>query len=125
LDDAFGQGFTEVLTFYGFDIELVVDSVLDRRSDDPVLCSATDLTGQRWLIMEADCRDDNVHSWVCAPASRRVVELVASGRAAPADALLHSLTGWVEVVAVVDGHSVPDRRVPCSQLASSGLLAAV
>ena len=31
-------------------------------------------------------------------------------------AVRHSLTGWVEVVRVVGGHAVPDRRVACSEL---------
>lgn len=114
-----------MLKFYGFDLELVVDLVLQRRSDEPVLCTATDLTGQRWLIVEPERRHDQVLAWLCAPASRRVVELVESGQAAATDAVLHSLTGWVEVVEVVHGHAVPDRRMACAELATSGLLAAV
>jgi hypothetical protein len=104
-----------MLRFCGFDLELMVDSVLRRRSDEPVLCSARDLTGQQWLIVEAAHQDEDL-SWLCAPASSKVVELVAAGRAAPADAVLHSATGWVEMVSMVHGHTVPDRRIRCSEL---------
>jgi hypothetical protein len=114
-----------MLRFCGFDLELVVDLVLQRRSDDALVCSATDPGGQRWLIVESGRQDDNVHTWLCAPASPRVVELVESGRATASDAVHHSLTGWVQVVEVVNGHAVPDRRVACSELTMSGLLAAV
>jgi hypothetical protein len=104
-----------MLRFCGFDVELVVDEVLCRRSDDPVVCAATDDSGQRWLILETDHREMQL-SWLCAPASPKVVDLVASGQAAPSDAVRHSNTGWVELVRVVDGHSVPDCRLRCSDL---------
>lgn len=114
-----------MLRFCGFDLELAVDSVLQRRSDEPAVYSATDPGGQHWLIVETDRHDGETQAWLCAPASPLVVDLVRSGRATPSDAVLHSLTGWVEVVAVVDGHSVPDRRVACSDLPATGLLATV
>ena len=104
-----------MLRFCGFALELFVDKVLDRRCEDPVVCAATDFTGQRWLIVEADHHDKEL-SWFCAPASDRAVELVTSGRAAAIDAVRHSSTGWVELVSIVDGHAVPDRRVRCSDL---------
>jgi len=109
------------LRFCGSEVELMVDSILQRADDEPALCSATDFEGRRWLIVEAS-HDDRVVSWLCVPTSSRVVTLVEAGRAAPTDAVLHSLTGWVEVVATIDGHSVPDRRVACSDLVDSGLL---
>jgi hypothetical protein len=105
-----------MLRFCGFDIELIVDEILRREGDEPAVCSAVDQGGQRWLIVEGARRGSDV-SWFCAPASRRVIDLVATGRAAPADAVMHSETGWVEVVRVVEGHSVPDRRMLCAQLA--------
>jgi hypothetical protein len=92
----------------------MVDEVIERH-DDPVVCTATDLVGQRWLIIEA-VHQDQQQSWLCAPASARAVDLVASGKAAAVDAVRHSSTGWVELVSVVDGHAVPDRRVPCSDI---------
>lgn len=104
-----------MLRFCGFDLELTVESVLQRRLDDPAVCTATDPSGQRWLIVEVPGDGDDL-SWYCAPASARAVEQVVSGRAAARDAVLHSQTGWVEVVSVVAGRTVPDRRLPCSEL---------
>jgi hypothetical protein len=107
-----------MLRFCGFELELEVDAVLHRSAEEPAICSATDESGQRWLIVEAHHGDNEV-SWFCAPASQLAVELVASGRASANDAILHSSTGWVEVVRVVRGHAVPDQRVPCSELATT------
>jgi hypothetical protein len=104
-----------MLRFCGFGLELFVDEVLYRQADDPVVCAATDMCGRRWLILETAHKDKSL-SWLCAPASSKVVDLVATGRATAADAVRHSKTGWVELVRVVDGHSVPDRRIRCSEL---------
>lgn len=104
-----------MLRFCGFEFELFVDAVLFRQADDPVVCSATDMCGRRWLILETDHKGKEL-SWLCAPASPKVVDLVASGKATAADAIRHSKTGWVELVRVVDGHAVPDRRIRCSEL---------
>jgi hypothetical protein len=104
-----------MLRFCGFGLELVVDEVLVRLADDPVVCAATDMCGGRWLIVETNHKDKSL-SWLCAPASSKAVELVASGRATAMDAIRHSTTGWVELVQVVDGHAVPDRRLRCSEI---------
>lgn len=112
-----------MLRFYGHDFELQVESVMVRHEGETSVCVATDDSGVHWLIVEAG-GDTRCRSWVCAPASERAVEMVASGRAAPLDALLHSLTGWVEVVRVVDGHSVPDQRITCSNMAAAALVPA-
>jgi len=48
---------------------------------------------------------------------------VAAGLTSAADAVRHSTTGWVEVVSVIDGHSVPDRRLSCSDLSAKHPLA--
>jgi hypothetical protein len=106
-----------MLRFCGFGFELVVDEVLVRLADDPVVCAATDPCGRRWLIVETNHKDKSL-SWLCAPASSKVVDLVASGQATAMDAIRHSKTGWVELVQVVDGHSVPDRRLRCSEIPS-------
>src|SRR5579875_2376839 len=98
-----------MLKFCGFDLELTVEAVVQRRDDQPAVFTAVDATGDQWLIVEAGS-DEHGFSWICAPASDRVVDLVNTGRAAAMDAVCHSLTGWVEVVRVVDGHAVPDRR---------------
>jgi hypothetical protein len=106
---------TEMLKFCGFDLELTVEAVLQHDCDQPAVFSASDLDGNHWLILEADGNDREM-AWICAPASDRVVDLVATGRANAGDAVRHSLTGWVEVVRVVDGHAVPDQRVTCAEL---------
>jgi hypothetical protein len=104
-----------MLRFCGSDLELTVEAVLARRDEQPSLCSATDSDGRRWLIVESE-HDDGDLAWICAPASERMVKLVEAGHADALDAVRHSQTGWVEVVRVVAGHSVPDWRVPCSAL---------
>lgn len=106
-----------MLKFCGFDLELTVQTVLQRRSDQPAVFSATDTSGDQWLILEAG-GDERAVSWICAPASDRAVGLVATGKASATDVARHSLTGWVEVVRVVDGHAVPDQRLSCSELSA-------
>lgn len=105
-----------MLRFCGFDFELAVDSVLLRQDGEPAVFSATDPCGDHWLIVETQGADGGDVAWICAPASARVVELIADGRATASDALRHSKTGWVEVVRVVDGHAVPDQRLTCAEL---------
>jgi hypothetical protein len=107
-----------VLRFCGYEIELAVESVVQHDEDLPAVCSAVDGEGHRYLIVEAADRDGSP-CWVCAPATDRAVAMVAEGRAAAYDAVLHSATGWVDVVRLVDGHAVPDQRVLCSHLASA------
>ncbi len=107
-----------LLKFCGFDLELTVDQVLQRQCDHPAVFSATDDDGDHWLILEAAQQDEHL-SWICAPATDRVVELVSTGQAEAADAVRHSATGWVEVVRVVAGHAVPDQRVSCADLAAA------
>ncbi len=106
-----------MLRFCGFDLELTVETVLQRGIHQAAVFSAVDQAGDHWLIVEAGS-DTHATAWVCAPASDRAVQLVATGRASALDVLRHSLTGWVEVVRVVDGHAVPDQRVSCSELAA-------
>ncbi len=114
-----------MLRFCGFDLELDVEAALGTPQGGPAAYRATDTAGGHWLIVEGP-GDDGNRSWVCAPASERAAELVSTGRAAVTDAVLHSRTGWVEVVRVVDGHAVPDQRVSCSEVAAwrAGLRAA-
>lgn len=85
------------------------------------------MTGDPWLVVEAR-RHDLDRAWLCAPVTPRVIDLVMSHRATPADALRHSRTGWVEELRMVAGRPLTDRRVACAELASaavSGHLAAV
>lgn len=104
-----------MLKFCGFDLELTVETVLQHDCDQPAVFSASDSDGNRWLILEAT-ENDREMAWICAPASDKTVELVGAGKATASDAVRHSLTGWVEVVRVVDGHAVPDQRVTCAEL---------
>jgi hypothetical protein len=108
------KGAISVLRFCGFDLELFVDDVLDRR-DGPALCCARDLTGARWLIVQVDDDPDHL-SWMCAQASERAVRAVTDGRASPADVLRHSATGTVELVTIDHGRAVPDRCLPCASV---------
>ncbi len=101
--------------FCGYGLELFVDEVLTRRQEDPSVCTATDATGQRWLIVASSVDPANL-AWVCAPASPHTLDLVRSGHSSAYEAVSHSPTGWVEMVSIVDGHSVPDRRIACSDL---------
>jgi hypothetical protein len=109
-----------MLKFYGFDLELTVETVIQRRPGEPEVFIAVDILGDHWLIVDAGS-DEHGFSWICAPVSDRTVALVSDGRAAAFDAVRHSLTGWVEVIRMVDGHSVPDERIKCSDLAGSAL----
>jgi hypothetical protein len=111
-----------LLTFCGFDLELYVQEVLDRR-DWPSLCWARDPTGRRWLIMQTD--DDPLHlEWMCAPASERAIRAVRDGYCAPVDVFCHSATGTIELVTVDHGRAIPDRCLVCGcvldHLSSSG-----
>lgn len=104
-----------MLRFCGHELELAVDAVVERQEGQPAVFCATDDDDGRWLIVEGPATDRD-RTWICAPASDRAVGLVSGGEAEAVSAVRHSLTGWVEVVRVVDGHAVPDRRVPCAEL---------
>src|SRR5262245_19116948 len=96
-----------MLRFCGFELELFVEDVLTR-SDGPTVCRARDFTGDQWLIVQIN--DDPAHlAWLCAPVSDRAIRAITSGRADPMDAVRHSATGTVELVAVEEGRAVPDR----------------
>jgi hypothetical protein len=96
-----------MLTFYGFDLELFVEEVLDR-GNWPTLCCARDFRGGQWLIVQVDDDPDSL-AWMCAPVSQRAIRAVRDGYCAPADVLCHSATGTVELVTVEHGRAVPDR----------------
>ena len=99
-----------MLRFCGFDLELVVEDLLppEARGGWPVVYSARDGDGNRWLIVQGD--DDPLHTaWLCAPISERALVAVVAGRGAPADALRHSLTGSAELVTIHQGRALPDR----------------
>jgi hypothetical protein len=103
-----------MLMFYGFDIELFIEAVHARR-DGPTLCCACDACGDQWLIVEVD--DDPVHlAWLCVPVSNLAMQAVVRGRAAPRDAIRHSATGTVELVAVDHGRAIPDSCLLCADI---------
>jgi hypothetical protein len=104
-----------VLTFCGYDLELVIDTVLDDQGG-PTLWSGVDGNGGYWLIAEAD-RNPAHLSWLCAPISGPALQAIKSGRAKPADAFRHSATGTVEVVTVEAGQAVPDQCLRCEDVA--------
>ena len=105
-----------MLRFCGFHIELEIDSILEWSGNEAVLFSASSPDGQLWLIVRRAADDIQDACFWCAPASRRALDLVASRQAQAADVVRHSLTGWVEIVRMVAGHAVPDRRISCSEL---------
>lgn len=103
-----------MLIFCGFELVLVVDRVVARRVG-PAACYARDFVGGRWLIVQVD--DDPAHlAWVCAPVSDRAMQAVVDGHAAAWDAVRHSVTGTVELVAVEHGRVVADRCLLCAQI---------
>jgi hypothetical protein len=96
-----------MLRFYGFDLELWVEQVLDGH-DGPAVCSGRDFTGRPWVIAQVD--DDPAHlAWLCAEVSERALRAVLDGRASAIDALRHSATGTAELVTVDHGRAVPDQ----------------
>jgi hypothetical protein len=103
-----------MLRFCGFDLELFVEKVVTR-SDWPTICQARDASGIRWLIVQVGEAAKNP-AWLCAPVSERAIKAVLQGRASPIDAVRHSATGTVELVALDNGRAVPDRCVLCSQV---------
>jgi hypothetical protein len=103
-----------MLMFCGFDLELFVEEILNRR-DWPTVCRARDVTGYQWLIVQVD--DDRAHlAWLCAPVTERAMRAVRDGRCAPTDVLRHSATGTVELVAIDHGRTVPDRCLLCDRV---------
>ena len=103
-----------MFTFCGYELELVVDAVLDRQRG-PALWSASDATGGHWLILEAG-RDPNHPAWLCAPISLPALDAVRGGRATLRNAFRHSATGTVELVAIEGGQAVPDRCIRCQDV---------
>jgi hypothetical protein len=99
-----------MLTFCGFDLELFIDDIFDRKNG-PTLCSARDLTGAQWLVVQTDDDPDHL-TWMCAQASQRAIRAVRDGHASPADVLRHSASGTVELITIDHGRAVLDRCLP-------------
>ena len=103
-----------MMRFYGYELELLAGEILGEVEGVSVRAGA-DIGGGHWLIVRVD-RDPEQLVWVCAPVSVRALHEVASGHAAVTDALRHSVTGTVEVVAVDHGRAVPDRCLLCADI---------
>jgi hypothetical protein len=103
-----------MVRFCGFDLELFVEDILSRAAW-PALCSARDVSGRPWLVVQI-CDGPDCLAWLCAQVSPRALAAVVEGRAAPMDAVRHSLTGTVELVTVQDGRALPDRCLLCAEV---------
>ncbi len=106
-----------MLHFFSHNLELCVPHVL-ARDDGPTLCVGVDYEGRHWLLYRGAARPGG-QVWVCAPASARAVDCVRQGTASVHDALLHSLTGTVEIVTVGGRAAHPDRCVRCPEIPPS------
>jgi hypothetical protein len=103
-----------MLRFCGFDLELFVEEVLERRNGLS-LCAARDITGGQWLIVQTN--SDPVRlAWMCAPVSERAMRALRHGHCTPTDVLRHSATGTVEWITIDHGQAVPDRCLLCQQV---------
>src|SRR5579875_1787111 len=102
-----------MMHFLGLDIEMDVDRVIRLSGGLPAVCVASDANGQRWLLIKLCEVPDRVR-WVCAPVTDRVVDAVDRGRAAPADVIRHSCTGWVELVTFTLGAPPTESCVLCA-----------
>jgi hypothetical protein len=100
--------------FLGRDLEMIIDRVLIQ-ADGPQLCAGTDFTGQRWLMFRSQSNREQ-SLWLCSPITERALRQVETGRATPRDALRHSATGLVEVVAYAGGRVLPERCLRCSDI---------
>jgi hypothetical protein len=103
------------LMFFGFEIELVVDAVLNRDDRGTRLCSAHDRTAQQWLIVKVNDEPDDL-AWLCVPVSERAIEAILTGRGSLRDAIRHSATGTVDLVRVEHGRAMPDRCLLCPSI---------
>jgi hypothetical protein len=103
-----------MLRFCGFTLELLVEEILEQHVW-PAVCRARDPVGGAWIILQIDDHPDRP-AWICAPVSERAAHLVRQGRASALDAVHHSATGTVELVAIHNGRAVPDRCLLCSHV---------
>jgi hypothetical protein len=103
-----------MVTFCGFTLELLIEDIL-KRDVWPTVCRARDPVGGCWIIVHVD-EDPHHPAWLCAPVSPRASQAVNEGRASPLDAVRHSLTGTVELVALHNGRAIPDQCFLCSQV---------
>jgi hypothetical protein len=106
-----------MLHFLGSGLALDVDEVLEW-DEGPILFTARDFEGQRWLVAEIDRNGTTRAAWLCAPQSSRAIECVVSGHADIRDGFRHSANGTAEVV-TLDSDStqlVEDQVMLCGDL---------
>ncbi len=103
-----------MLHFLGRDIDIDVDQILRLSGGLPAVCAGSDANGQRWLLIKLSHGPDEIR-WVCSPVTDPVVVQVVSGRAAPADVVRHSCTGWVELVTFHPGEPPTESCVLCAE----------
>ena len=103
-----------MLHFLGSELDLAVDTILVRQ-DQPVLFTAIDFQGQRWLVIQAGTKGSQ-QSWLCAPVTDRQIECVVSGSAAPRDVFRHTATGTAILVSPADGPSLSDHMMLCPDI---------
>jgi hypothetical protein len=108
-----------MLTFCGYDLELVIDQVLSR-CDGPNLCSARDAGGGQWLILQVDEAPDHL-TWLCAPLTARAMQAVVERPEISVDAVRHSSTGVVELVRIENGRALRDSCILCAELSEKWL----
>jgi hypothetical protein len=77
-----------------------VDDILLGSAENPTLLVGHSCDGQQWLVARSPRTSGNPEDrcWLCAPASALAIDCVRTGRAMPADAFHHSLTGSVRVI---------------------------
>lgn len=94
-----------------------IDEVLATRESMPSVLAGHDASGCRYLAVQAH-RDARTETWLCAPISRLALHCVTEGRAAPVDALRHSVTGIVHriIVGTDDRSSVTESVQLCREL---------
>jgi hypothetical protein len=80
-----------------------IDEILATRDSIPSLLAGHDASGHQYLAVQAG-RGERTATWLCAPISRLALHCVTEGRAAPVDALRHSVSGIVHrIVVATDG----------------------
>src|ERR1700736_4220509 len=99
-----------------------IDEILATRDSIPSLLAGHDATGRQYLAVQAH-RDERSATWLCAPISRLALHCVTEGRAAPVDALRHSVSGIVHRIVVdTDGLSSINESVQlCRELRDEDL----
>jgi len=106
-------------------LDIEVDEILATRDQAPSLFSGHDSTGTRYLAVQAQ-RDEHTSMWLCAPISRLALYCVTEGRAAPVDALRHSVSGVVHRITIStnDPSAIIESTQLCRELRDEDLTGA-